>query len=287
MPQFFSHHKIITALILLPLAIVIIIAGLILFPARVHNTTRSGLHHRSEIWSGTIHIIGDVHFAPWTTLTIEPGTKILFEKNSDIPNTPWTKWADDFITKHNDPTGHEGYNESHFEIYGKVIALGTKEQPIIFTSAQTKAEYADWDELVLASGSKLDHVELSYSHNGINIEGTNVSITNSRVHDNLWSCIDTYSSNVRIENNEVYHCWHQAIGIKKAQGTIIKNNFLHDSQLGVNCEEGAKPTIENNRLEFAPVSPDCGPNTNNTEIDRKPDTAGGTYNGKLIYPSQE
>ncbi|MSU74996.1 MAG: right-handed parallel beta-helix repeat-containing protein [Candidatus Magasanikbacteria bacterium] len=286
--QFISHYKILTTLIAAPLTILIFFKiFLFLPPQNIFNTTRSGIHLRSEIWGGTIHITGDTYFAPWAPLTIEPGTKILFEKNPNAPNTPWTKYADDFITKHNDPTGHTGYNKSHFEIYGRILAIGTAVQPIIFTSAQAKPEYADWDELVLASGSKLDHVEVSYAHNGINVQGNNVSVTNSRVHDSLWSCIDIFSSGNRIDHNEVYHCWHQAIGLKAGNDNIVTNNFLHDAQLSINCEQGAKPTIENNHFEAAPLNPDCGPGTNNTKVDRRPDIAGGTYDGSLIYPSQE
>ncbi len=258
-----------------------------LSPTKIADTSRSGLELRSQIWNGTIHITGDIIFLPWATLTIEPGTKILFEKNPDIPGTPWTKYADDFITKHNDPTGHEGYNQSHFDMYAKIIARGTAAAPIIFTSAQPKPEYADWDQLVLHGGSILNHVDVSYAHNGINVGGDNVTITNSRSHDSLWSCIDIFSLKNRIENNEVYHCWHQAIGLKAGGPNLIKNNFLHDAQLGVNCENGANPTIENNHLEAAPLSPDCGEGVGNANIDRPHDVAGGTYEGKLIYPSQE
>ncbi len=258
-----------------------------LYPTKIADTSRSGLELRSQIWSGVIHITSDIIFPPWTTLTILPGTKILFEKNPDIPDTPWTKYADDFITKHNDPTGRVGYNQSHFDIYAKIIARGTAEAPIIFTSAQVKPEYADWDQLVLRGGSVLDHVDVSYAHNGINVDGDNATITNSRSRDSLWSCIDIFSFNNRVENNEVYHCWHQAIGYKGNGPNLIKNNFLHDAQLGINCENGANPTIENNHLEAAPLNPDCGEGNNNTNVDRPRDVAGGTYGGKLIYPSQE
>lgn len=80
------------------------------FPQSVSNANVSGIHLRSENWSGTITIIEDILFVPWVTLRIAPGTKILFAKNPDIPNTPWTKFADAYITEHNDPTGREGYN---------------------------------------------------------------------------------------------------------------------------------------------------------------------------------
>ncbi|MBI3495339.1 right-handed parallel beta-helix repeat-containing protein [Candidatus Berkelbacteria bacterium] len=88
-----------------------------------------------------------------------------------------------------------------------------------------------------------------------------------------------------VSHNEIYHCWHQGIGTKKAATVTINNNMIHDAQLSINCELGAMPTITNNRFEAAPVSPDCPPGTGNQDIGRSADNPGGTYGGKLIYPS--
>src|SRR3989344_1803227 len=149
--------------------IVLILSVLAFFSKSVSNANVSGLHLQSENWSGTITISGDTFFVPWATLRIAPGTKILFDKKPDISNTSWTKFADAYIKDHNDPTGREGYNQSHFDLAAKIVAIGTKDRPIIFTSAQPKGEYADWDQLVLFGGSILDNVELAYSHNGVYI----------------------------------------------------------------------------------------------------------------------
>lgn len=255
-------------------------------PSKKSNTDVAGYQLRPQIWSGNITVTGDIIFAPWAKLNIEPGTKVEFEKSQEIVNTSWTKWADAYIKDHNDPTGREGYNQSHFEITGKIIAKGTSQKPILFTSAQTPLEYADWDQLVLFSGSILDNVELSYAHNGINIDGDNVTVKNSKIHDSLWSCVDVYGDNNIVENNDIFHCWHQAIGVKKVkQSNIIKNNRIRDAQLSVNCEFGATPIIEGNTIQAAPINPDCGNGIGNTILDSPRDTAGGTYGGKLIYPS--
>lgn len=286
-------RKALFLLVTLGLIIVSTIAILAFIPTSVSDTKVSGLHLRPERWSGTITIVGDTAFAPWVNLTIEPGTKILFDKNPDIPNTNWTRFADAYIKDHNDPTGREGYNQSHFDLASRVIAIGTKQQPIIFTSAQPKPEYADWDQLIVFGGSVLDHVELSYAHNGIYIGndtvlfdgGKGVTVTNSTVHDSLWSCIDIWSTNATITSNVIYHCWHQAIGVKRRGMNRIEENTIHDAQLGINCENQAKPTIINNHFEAAPLGSDCPSDEKNQDIGRIADTPGGTYNGKLIYPS--
>lgn len=273
----------------------IMLAGAALLAAAVFASTAtsvadasiSGIQLRSQVWEGTIRIVEDTYFAPWATLRIKPGTKVLFEKRHDVEGTEWTKYADEFIRKHGDPTGREGYGKTHYTLSGKISALGTKDSPIIFTSAQAKPEYADWDQLVLLGGSRLEYVELAYAHNGANIDGDGVVIRNSKLHDSLWSCIDIFSTDNLIENNEVYHCWHQGIGVKKAGANLIRNNYVHDAQLSVNCEYGAKPTISGNRFRAAPLNPDCGEGSGNKEEPGEPDTIGGTYNGALIYPAKE
>lgn len=266
--------------------VIVVLLVLSLLPSKKSNTTVAGYQFRSQVWSGKINVSGDIIFMPWAKLTVEPGTRVEFEKGQEIADTAWTKWADAYIKDHNDPTGREGYNQSHYEITGKVIAIGTAQQPIVFTSAQLAPEYADWDQLVLSSGSVLDNIELAYAHNGINIEGNNAAIKNSAIHDSLWSCVDVFGASNTIENNTISHCWHQAIGVKGVkQANIIKNNRIHDAQLSVNCELGATPIIENNTIKAAPLNPDCGDGNDNIALDTPHDTAGGTYGGKLIYPS--
>ncbi|MBI2633119.1 MAG: right-handed parallel beta-helix repeat-containing protein [Parcubacteria group bacterium] len=275
-------------LILITLVILIIAVAIFLYiltPSELKNTTASGLTIRSQTWRGTITIKGDVVYAPWSQLTIEPGTKIIFDKKPDKEGTDWTQWADEYIKNHNDPTGRESYAKTHFDIYGKIIAVGTAGNRIIFTSAQTKPDYADWDQLILRKGSILEYIEAMYAHNGVNVDGENVHIKNSIIHDSLWSCVDIFATDVTVENNTIYHCWHQAIGTKVPGEMSIKNNNVHDATLGVNCENGAQPSITNNHFTAAPISPDCPEGSNNIIEEREADTKGGTYNGQLIYPS--
>ncbi|MBI3495340.1 hypothetical protein HY065_01800 [Candidatus Berkelbacteria bacterium] len=132
--------KIIVTVIALSIIVLIVLLRFSITHKDLANASVSGWQLQPETWSGTVTVTGDTRFALWVTLTITPGTKVLFQKNPDIPNTPWSKFADAYITDHNDPTGHTGYNKSHFDLAGKIIAVGTKEKPIIFTSAQAKPD---------------------------------------------------------------------------------------------------------------------------------------------------
>jgi len=164
----------------------------------------------------------------------------------------------------------------------------TPDKKISFTSAQDKPEYADWDQVTLLGGSRLDYVEVAYAHNGLTVWGDDVQITRSAIHDSLWSCVDIFSQDVLLEDNQIYHCWHQAVGTKKVGvGTTIRRNFIHDAQVGVNCENSSMPTIVDNKLVAAPIGEECGNGSNNEIIEQPADTTGGTYAGQLIYPSNK
>lgn len=288
-PSYFKYILIIIVLLIVLGISIYVFTGEDLF-----NTNVGGFQLRSQKWSGTITIIEDVTFAPWATLNIDPGTRVMFDKKADGELGNWIENADAFIKDHNDPTGREGYEKTHFMIYGKIVAIGTKEKYIVFTSSKNipyldrsdvAPDYADWDQLILFSGSHLDYVDVSYAHNGVNIDGSGVVINNSIVHDSLWSCIDIFSTGNYVDNTEVYHCWHQAIGVKVKGENRIIGNYLHDAQLAVNCENGANPQVEMNRIKSASVSEDCKNSKDNFQEEGDYDTEGGTYDGRLIYPA--
>lgn len=268
-------------------AVLLLIAiGFFVFPEKkIKDATVSGFYFRSQVWSGTIRVTGDVTMAPFKTLTIEPGTRIVFDKLRLPDGTEWTKYADAYIKDHDDPTGREGYGDAHFHIFGKIIARGTEDKRIVFTSSMNQPEYADWDQLILQNGSELDFTEVAYAHNGVNINGKNVRVTNSVIHDSLWSCVDVFAPKATITNNEIFHCWHQAVGVKKVSDVVIQQNTIHDALLAVNCEFQSQPTIQNNTFSGAPMNPDCPSGTNNTETIRNADVAGGMYNRELVYPA--
>lgn len=234
-------------------------------------------------WSGLVDLNASVLLLPWQTLRIDPGTTVRFHKLADVNGTAWTPQADAYIKDHNDPTGRVGYQQSHFMIYGQVVAVGTKGAPIRFTSASPRPEYADWNQIVLASGSRLENVTAAYSHDGINVHGDHVVLRNVVAHDSLWSCIDSFGTDESYDHVEAYHCWHQAVGFKGGGSARLVDAFLHDAQLAVNCEGGAQPVLLNVTTRAAEVALTC-PGGATTTLAGTSDAAGGTYGGVLVYP---
>lgn len=128
-------------------------------------------------------------------------------------------------------------------------------------------------------------MEVAYSQTGACLNGGSSTVRNSKFHDSLWTCLDVWSTGNLVENNEAYHCWHQAIGFKVIGENVARNNYVHDAWTGFNCENGALPTLENNTAKAAGTSPACGKNAGVTTEPGTCDSEGGTYHGVLVYPS--
>ncbi len=80
----------------------------------INTYALEGYLHQA-VWSGTIHITKDVTLAKDSTITITPGTIVAF--------SPGTK----------------------FTLHGKLLANGTTDMPIIFTSSSATPQPGDWD----------------------------------------------------------------------------------------------------------------------------------------------
>jgi parallel beta-helix repeat protein len=159
----------------------------------------------------------------------------------------------------NDPTRLKEYEDTHITISGKIIALGTKEKPIIFTSASENPKIADWSGLGLAAGSRLDHVIVEYVRTP-GVDGDDVQITNSVFRHLMWGGISLADNSPRIINNTIYDCGHEGIDVHGGE-PYIENNFIYDCNVGIivisdNLEVApghffhgrSNPTVVNNTL---------------------------------------
>lgn len=96
-----------------------------------------------------MRITGDIVIDPGVTLVILPGTKVLFAAGSDDQHTGVE--VIEYYEGKLDPSSTLDYSQSHISIDvhsgGKIIARGTLENPITFTSGNSKPNYADWEQI--------------------------------------------------------------------------------------------------------------------------------------------
>ena len=143
------------------------------FPARALTT--SGAITNAESWSGTVTLSGDVRIEGRGVLTLQPGTRVLFDHR-----------LDDQVS---------GQDTSRIELIlagGTLQALGTAEAPIVLTSARANGLAGDWYGLRLTGGkASLAHLRSELGIVGLRISGAGEyafeSLTTTRnAQDGLW-----------------------------------------------------------------------------------------------------
>lgn len=127
--------------------------------------SRSGWIYEDETWSGIVHITGDVTVDPEVTLTVLPGTRVLFAAHQDDQHAGLAVPLDNWIAQHDDPTWTLEYAQSHskMDVFGKLIARGTPENMIIFTSDSPTPDGGDWVQLHICRGSIVEYCIIEYS----------------------------------------------------------------------------------------------------------------------------
>jgi len=120
-------------------------------------------------WSGTIVIGGDIFVPPGVTLTIAPGTIIKFRKIDEK--------SDQNLFDIDSPY----YPEAELIIRGRLVARGTPEKQIVFTSAEMTPRPADWGAINFlgSEGNELEYVKVYCAYNGIHAHGASVNVSHS------------------------------------------------------------------------------------------------------------
>jgi hypothetical protein len=142
---------------------------------------------QDAIWAGVVSVNGPVVVKSGVTLTIAPGTRVQ--------------------VKH-----YRGYREPenrlHFIVSGRIVAEGTAQMPIYFTSDAPEPQNGDWSMLRLFTPSGqciFRYCVFEFAQQGLNIWHGDVVITNSVFRWNNWEGIYFESaSNATMEYCQMY-----------------------------------------------------------------------------------
>lgn len=125
-------------------------------------------------WQGTVQINGDIEVPPGITLTVLPGTTVKFKRIDEKSDqnmygieTPY-------------------YPQAELIIQGKLIARGTPEQTIVFTSSEIDARPADWGAINLlgSDGNIIEYCKILFAYNGIHGHGASAAINHNEFAKN-------------------------------------------------------------------------------------------------------
>lgn len=122
-------------------------------------------------WSGTVIVNGDIYVPPGVTLTVLPGTTVKFKRIDET--------SDQNLFGIESPY----YPEAELIVRGRLLAKGTEDDVIVFTSAEVDARPKDWGAINFlgADGSVIDHCKILFAYNGVHAHGSAATVTNSEI----------------------------------------------------------------------------------------------------------
>ncbi len=157
-------------------------------------------------WSGTVILRGQTVVKRGCTLTILPGTVVKFE------------WVDE--------DGDE-IGDGELTVEGRLVARGTKERFITFTSARENPRMKDWTfvQISVNKDAVVEYCRFEYGFTGVQVHYSTATIRNCLFRNNFEG-IRFSTTDVRIENNDIVDNYY---GIRcEAHGSrtvITKNRF--------------------------------------------------------------
>ncbi len=117
-------------------------------------------------WEGERTIAGLVEVPAGVTLRVLPGTVVRFA----------------FVDADGDGLGDAGLH-----VRGRVEAAGTRERPVIFTSAEKAPQPGDWQGFLFddSKGNLFSDCRVEYAHHGFHAHFSSGTITRSRLERNV------------------------------------------------------------------------------------------------------
>ena len=166
-------------------------------------------------WSGKVLIKGVLTVFADTALTIEPGTVIMFKKID---------------------SNDDGLGECEIYIQGEIIAEGTKEKPIIFTSAEKEKSPGDWIAInMMVSENKSNifkNCVLEYSYRGFHAHFSTMNLIECEIRNNFLA-IQFQDSDVTIKSCNI-HDNNQGIQFRDSE-LDMEDTKITGNNIGIRC----------------------------------------------------
>jgi len=167
-----------------------------------------GVLQGDHVWTGRVHLAGDVILAAGSRLTILPGTEVVFLPPGDAPGGL---------------VEHPHFPGSELIVKGELFAAGKPDQPILFRAADPAAPAGSWG--------------------AINLEGSRESLFRYCVFTQADSAIHSRDSRVTIEESRFEG---NRVGIRfHSSEILIEHNSLVANDVGIRFHFGAPVICEN------------------------------------------
>lgn len=179
-------------------------------------------------WSGRVVIDGQLKVFKGATLTISPGTDIIFIRRDD---------------------DKDGLGDGTLIVEGSLQAIGTASQPIRFYSASDTPQQGDWLEIRVdfSKETHLRYCDIRDSAHGLHAHFTKAVVEDSHIHRNIDGC-RLGQGNFIFRRNLIEE--NEGKGLNFRNSTIeITDNIIRHNGAGIFLfETDRPPTIEHNNI---------------------------------------
>ena len=181
-----------------------------------------GVIRSDTTWQNEVIVQGDVEIAEGATLVIMPGTVVKFAKIEE--NGPANLEMDK--TKN--------FTRAELIINGRILAQGTKDKVVVFTSAEKSPRLADWGAINMLDSDNniLEYCDISYGHTAVHGHGAQFTVANCHLHDN----------GMAIGFKNVDKCKPRCV-------TVLYNHITRNGG-GVLCSKDSRAIVSHNRIDY-------------------------------------
>ncbi|WP_020676016.1 right-handed parallel beta-helix repeat-containing protein [Geopsychrobacter electrodiphilus] len=167
----------------------------------------------AQVWQGDIYISGVVRVTREGSLTLLPGTKLVF-KRMDLDG--------------------DGIGDAALVVEGSFEARGTIERPILLTSGEPEPKPGDWKFLYFdyARQVEISHLVSEYAYSGVQIHFCRALITSSEFRNNV-DGVRFSTANITLRHSFLHHNRHGIRFEERGGRGIIRQNRISNNQIGV------------------------------------------------------
>lgn len=204
----------------------------------------------TTIWQGRVAVNGIIRVPENSRLIILPGTLVEFSRKD---------------------TNNDTIGENGILIQGGIVAKGTRENPIIFRSAEKQRRMGDWDSINIMNSDKaqnlIEYCQIEDAYRGLHFHFAQVAVSDAVIRNNYRgvqfqessvaisrsffygnkSAFQSRDSEITFMNNAIYrnytgmNIFRNSITMKDS---VVRNNY----QEGVRVREGL-PVLEGNLMD--------------------------------------
>jgi len=204
---------------------------------------------KDTTWQGTVILNGDIYVPPGVTLTVLPGTTVKLKRIDE--NSPQNMFG--VVSPY--------YPEAEIIVRGRIIAQGSEDKRIVFTSAEINARPKDWGAINLLGSDDniIEYCKILFAYNGVHAHGAEAKVAHCEFAKNgvgISFKMEQESKDVpwygRAANMTITHNHFfknkGGIGFRNSKG-VIKHNLIEDNKFfGIFAKENDDMLISYNQI---------------------------------------